>query len=172
MADETTPEVTDNSEGTPTPTPDPEQDAPRTEATDTRPPEEKEETAPVEPPKEETKPKTRRKTAAKPKADDDKEWSYEKPTPSITTRLQRGLGRHGYYYGPADGRFESKSVQGVQKALTNVGFEGVANGHIGEEQARLIQVFAKQFGNYTGAINKKIDENTWAGFAVGLERLK
>jgi len=199
MADETTTEVTEKSgeavEATVHSGP---ADAERTEATDTRPPEQKDEkAAPAEPTesdapattatKTESKPaaktehKAARKPAAKPatkpaektepKPRAAKEWSYVPPSPSLTTRIQRGLGRHGFYYGPADGRFETKSVQGVQRAIKLVGFEGSPSGHIGEEQAKLIQTFAKKHGSYTGPINKKIDENTWAGFAVALERL-
>jgi hypothetical protein len=200
MADETTTEVTEKSgeavEATVHSGP---ADAERTEATDTRPPEQKEEkAAPAEPTESAAPATTATKTekhtekkddskakraaarrtptpaaeepkAAKPRAA--KEWAYVPPSPSLCTRIQRGLGRHGFYYGPADGRFETKSVQGVQRAIKLVGFEGTPSGHIGEEQAKLIQTFAKKHGTYTGPINKKIDENTWAGFAVALERL-
>lgn len=98
------------------------------------------------------------------------EWSYEQPDPSIVTRIQRALGRHGYYYGPADGKFETKSIQGVQRAIVEVGYEGTPTGHIGEEQAKLVQKFAKRFGTYTGPINGKVNDQVWAGFAVALER--
>lgn len=169
-------------------TPGPDENEPRTPAPDTTPPgkdgETKDDEKPADKPAKsapkakhsapkaapaEKKEEPKKPAARKPHAQ--KEWTYQPPTPSLTTRIQRALGRHGFYYGPADGKFEEKSIQGVQRAIATVGYEGAVNGHIGEEQARLIQVFAKKEGNYTGPLNKKIDENTWAGFAVALERL-
>lgn len=176
MVDTTTPEVATNSEPVESPTPDPELAAQDTPATDTRPPEQKEEKAETPPAPEPEKPKrahTRKASAKKTETpDEDHDWEYTPPTAAITTRLQRALGRHGFYTGPADGDFEKKSIQGVQRAIALVGYEGAITGHIGEAQARLIQVFAKEKGTYTGPINKKIDANTWVGFVIGLERLK
>ncbi|BDZ66281.1 M23 family metallopeptidase [Agromyces mangrovi Wang et al. 2018] len=58
----------------------------------------------------------------------------------------------------------------IQRTIRGVGYTGPVDGRPGPETCRLVQVYARKFGDYTGAIDRKLGPNGWAGFAKGLER--
>lgn len=101
-----------------------------------------------------------------------KTWSFVLPSRATQVRIQRALGQRNRYSGPLDGSMETESLKGVQKTLAvSLGWKGTVDGKIDDAtQCELIQKYAQQFGSYTGPIDKKLGENSWVGFAVGLER--
>lgn len=114
------------------------------------------------------KPKPDPKPAPKPT----KDWSFKLPSKATQVRLQRALGKRNRYTGPLDGDMETKSLSGIQLTLQiAMGWKGKVDGKIDDaHQCELIQEYAKKFGDYVGPIDKKLGENTWKGFALGLER--
>lgn len=97
-------------------------------------------------------------------------YHYYDPTGEVARRIQAALKRRGRYAGPVDGIFGPATRRGIQITLRNVGYTGPIDGVIAGNGARLIQVYAQKFGSYRGPIDAKLGPNSWAGFALGLER--
>ena len=85
-------------------------------------------------------------------------------------RIQAALKKRGRYNGPVDGVPGVNTYKGVQLTIKNVGYTGPIDGVIEGNGCRLIQEYAKKFGSYTGPVDAKLGVNSWAGFALGLER--
>lgn len=118
-------------------------------------------------------PKEEATTAAVSSEDDSADEAFELtlPTQALQVRIQRALGRHGRYYGPANGVFDERALKGVQATLPAHSSES-ADGVITEKDAKAIQRYAKKHGSYAGPVNGQLDSNSWTGFALGLERSK
>jgi hypothetical protein len=130
---------------------------------------------PVKPtPKPDNKPTPKPDNKPTPKPEpkpDTKDWEFKLPSKATQVRIQRALGRRGRYTGPLDGKMQTESLKGVQKTLAvGVGYEGPIDGKIEELGCELIQKYAKKFGSYSGPVDKKLGEQSWIGFALGLER--
>ncbi len=97
-------------------------------------------------------------------------WALNLPNASVQARVQAGLKLKGRYTGPVDGALGTNGFKGIQLTLRNVGYTGPIDGVIEGEGCRLIQVYAQRFGGYTGPIDRVLGPNSWAGFALGLER--
>ncbi len=97
-------------------------------------------------------------------------WSLNLPDASTQARVRAGLEAKGRYFGPVDGALGLNGFKGIQTTLRNVGYTGPIDGLIEGEGCRLIQVYATRFGGYTGPIDGVLGPNSWAGFALGLER--
>lgn len=100
-------------------------------------------------------------------------WHWELPTHMVQSRIQRALKRFRHpirYSGSIDGRFGTLSIKGIQISIGNVGYRGAVDGVPGPLTCHFIQVYAQQFGSYKGPIDSILGPNSWAGFALGLER--
>lgn len=95
---------------------------------------------------------------------------YKLPSHTTQARVQRALTDMHRYSGPADGVFGTKTNEGVQLTIRKVGYTGPIDGHVGAVGCRLIQEYAKKFGSYKGPVDGVLGENSWIGFALGLER--
>ena len=99
-------------------------------------------------------------------------WAAHLPNNAGQRRVQAGLAgrRPSRYTGPVDGVFGINTWKGVQKSLVGVGYTGPIDGIPGANTCRLVQVYAQRFGDYTGPVDSILGPNSWAGFALGLER--
>lgn len=85
-------------------------------------------------------------------------------------RIQAALTARGRYNGPVDGDPGANTFKGVQTTIQNVGYDGPIDGVIEGNGCHFIQVYAQKFGDYAGPIDSILGPNSWAGFALGLER--
>jgi hypothetical protein len=92
------------------------------------------------------------------------------PSSAVQARIQAALKARGRYTGPVDGVFGPNSIKGVQLTIRNVGYTGPVDGVLGPVGSRYIQTYAQRFGSYTGPVDGVLGPNSWAGFALGLER--
>lgn len=101
------------------------------------------------------------------------------PVGSMMARVQRALKARGRYSGPADGVGGPMTARGIQTTLNHSRQNGVrrdqfvqtdVDGILGRNNAYGIQYYAQKHGDYTGPIDGDPRENSWASFALGLER--
>ncbi|MDJ0338275.1 N-acetylmuramoyl-L-alanine amidase [Cryobacterium sp. PH31-O1] len=99
-------------------------------------------------------------------------WAFNLPDAASQLRVQRALaGRNpSRYTGPQDGALGPNGFRGIQITIRGVGYSGPVDGVIGAVGCRLIQVYAAKFGDYRGPVDSILGPNSWAGFALGLER--
>lgn len=97
-------------------------------------------------------------------------WAFNKPSAAVQKRVQAALKKRGRYSGPVDGVWGVNSIKGVQTTIRNVGYKGPIDGIPGERTCHFVQVYAQRFGDYKGPVDSILGPNTWAGFALGLER--
>lgn len=104
------------------------------------------------------------------------DWEFWVPGTALAARVQAalsGMGRYNYDDGtarPADGLWGDWTVKGIQQTCAKVGYEGKLDGDAGEGTTHYVQVYAEKWGDYTGGVDDFLGENSWAGFALGLER--
>lgn len=98
------------------------------------------------------------------------DWAWNPPDAETQARIQRALTARGRYAGPADGVWGPNTVMGIQTTCQNVGYDGPIDGEPGPNTARHVQIYAQRFGDYGGPIDQILGPNSWAGFALGLER--
>ncbi|HLP97644.1 MAG TPA: peptidoglycan DD-metalloendopeptidase family protein [Sideroxyarcus sp.] len=96
-------------------------------------------------------------------------WNFN-PGAADWRRIQRALKARGRYSGAVDGIPGPNTYKGVQMSLRGVGYTGAIDGIPGPATCRFVQEYAKRFGGYTGPIDSQLGPNSWAGFALGLER--
>lgn len=108
---------------------------------------------------------------AEPDPEPEDDYEIQLPTQALQVRIQRALGRHGRYYGPANGRFDDRTLKGIQASLPAYSND-TATGNLDEKDAKAIQRFAKRHGGYAGPVNGDLDANSWTGFALALESTK
>lgn len=106
-----------------------------------------------------------------------KDWSYVEPTSlAMRKRIQKGLAARGRYNLPSgaarpiDGDWAERTRMGVQLTIQGVGYRGLVDGKIEREGCFFVQTYAEKFGDYDGPIDRKLGDQTWLGFALGLER--
>lgn len=98
-------------------------------------------------------------------------WAFNLPSSGTQARVQRALKNRARYSGPADGVFGTESIKGVQKTISQAGlYSGPIDGVAGAATCLGVQEYAAKFGSYTGPKDKILGENSWKGFALGLER--
>lgn len=97
-------------------------------------------------------------------------WQFVVPSPALTVRIQRALGKRGRYHGPANGKFNADTAKGVQLTIESVGYSGAVDGDIQAEGCKYIQVYAQKYGSYHGPQDHKLGTYSWTGLALGLER--
>lgn len=97
---------------------------------------------------------------------------YVEPSAATRTRIQRALGKRKRYSGPANGKWNDDTRKGIQQTLkVGTSFSGKIDGNLDTALiCQRIQEYAKQYGSYIGPVDKKLGENSWIGFAIGLER--
>lgn len=124
--------------------------------------------APKPAPKPTPAPSTSGSTVVKNRSGDG--WKFIVPSPAVTVRIQRALGRRGRYKGPANGKFTVDTAKGVQLTIENVGYSGAVDGDIRQQGCHYIQVYAQKYGSYAGPVDEELGQYSWLGFALGLER--
>ena len=93
------------------------------------------------------------------------------PVGELMRRVQRALTNKGRYNGPIDGHGGANTAKGIQLTLKNgANYNGPIDGKLGPVAGKLIQEYAKKWGDYNGPIDGDPRENSWANFALGLER--
>lgn len=97
-------------------------------------------------------------------------WAFNPPDPGTQARIQRALKARGRYSGPVDGVWGPNTIKGIQKTAANVGYSGAIDGVPGPSTCHYVQVYAQRYGSYLGPIDSVLGPNSWAGFALGLER--
>lgn len=97
-------------------------------------------------------------------------WAFNTPSSSMQERIQKALTARGRYSGPVDGKWGPATKKGIQTTCANVGYDGPVDGVPGERTCHYVQVYAKKFGDYSGPVDSRLGPNSWAGFALGLER--
>lgn len=97
-------------------------------------------------------------------------WSFNKPNFATQLRIQKALKNRGRYSGPLDGVWGPNTIKGIQTTIRNVGYSGSIDGVPGPSTCYYVQDYAAKFGDYSGPIDKVLGPNSWAGFALGLER--
>ncbi|MGL5860143.1 MAG: cutinase family protein [Phycicoccus sp.] len=95
---------------------------------------------------------------------------FNRPDAATQQRIQTALKARGRYAGPEDGVWGVNSIKGIQTTVKNVGYTGPVDGIPGSNTCRYVQVYAKKFGSYLGPVDGILGPNSWAGFALGLER--
>jgi hypothetical protein len=110
------------------------------------------------------------KPAPKPKPTSD--HLYVEPSAATRSRIQRALGKRKRYNGPADGKWGDATRKGIQLTLkAGTSYSGKIDGNLDTALiCQKVQEYAKEFGSYVGPVDKKLGENSWIGFAIGLER--
>lgn len=100
-------------------------------------------------------------------------WVYWEPSGELAKRLQRamiGKGRLPSWY-KVDGVLGDLFRRAVQTTLNVSGrFVGTVDGDIQGGGCLGIQLYARDFGDYTGPLDSEPREMSWTGFALGLER--
>lgn len=97
-------------------------------------------------------------------------WAWNAPDASMQKRIQVDLAHRDRYSGPQDGAWGVNSIKGIQLTCANVGYQGLIDGVPGPNTCYYVQVYAKRFGSYQGPTDSVLGPNSWAGFALGLER--
>ncbi|MFD5864348.1 hypothetical protein ACFWGP_05315 [Agromyces sp. NPDC127015] len=97
-------------------------------------------------------------------------WSWMVPSAAVQKRVQAAAKKRNRYFGLVDGKWGKESIKAIQRTIARVGYAGLIDGIPGPMTCYYVQVYAKRFGSYTGPIDKKLGPNSWAGFALGLER--
>lgn len=97
-------------------------------------------------------------------------WEFGVPTAALQKRVQRALKARKRYTGPADGKWGIESIKGIQRTIQNVGYAGKVDGIAGPLTCYYVQGYARKFGGYTGPVDRLLGPNSWARFALGLER--
>lgn len=98
-------------------------------------------------------------------------WNFWIPDAAMQARIQRALAARGRYAGPCDGDWGVESVRGIQRTIAQAGFySGPIDGIAGAATCAGVQRYAAKFGDYQGPIDSALGINSWAGFALGLER--
>lgn len=99
------------------------------------------------------------------------DWSWWEPSGELAKRVQRALKARGRYDGPVDGVFGPNTRKGVQISLAQSGLHaGDRDGTMERDEAYGLQEYARRFGSYTGPKDGHPREQSWKGFALGLER--
>lgn len=97
-------------------------------------------------------------------------WAWNAPSATTQKRIQVDLAARGRYSGAQDGVWGVNSIKGIQTTCANVGYTGPIDGQPGPSTCHYVQVYARKFGSYTGPVDSVLGPNSWAGFALGLER--
>ncbi|MGL5850490.1 MAG: twin-arginine translocation signal domain-containing protein [Phycicoccus sp.] len=97
-------------------------------------------------------------------------WAFNEPDAAMQKRIQTALKKRGRYGGLEDGDWGVESIKGIQTTIKNVGYEGDVDGEPGPNTCHYVQVYAERFGDYEGPIDSVLGPNSWANFALGLER--
>lgn len=102
------------------------------------------------------------------------------PVGPLMKRIQRALKNRGRYNGLVDGIPGELTAKGIQTTLNISGTfggikmgpkaKGKVDGKLGSGAAWGVQEYARAFGDYKGAQDGDPRVNSWAGFALGLER--
>lgn len=98
------------------------------------------------------------------------DWEWWQPDAAMQARIQQALKNRGRYSGPVDGAWGPNTIKGIQTTIRNVGYTGPIDGVPGRNTCYYVQVYAQRFGSYQGPLDSKLGPNSWAGFALGLER--
>lgn len=98
------------------------------------------------------------------------DWQWTVPDTAMQARIQRALKARGRYNGPVDGSWGANTIKGIQTTIKNVGYTGPADGVPGKNTCYYVQVYGQRFGSYAGPVDAKLGPNSWAAFALGLER--
>ncbi|MBC7589672.1 MAG: N-acetylmuramoyl-L-alanine amidase, partial [Salinibacterium sp.] len=99
-----------------------------------------------------------------------KDWEFWVPNKALQLRIQQALAARGRYAGLKDGDWGKLSIMGIQLTIRNVGYTGEIDGIPGPMTCFYVQVYAKRFGDYPLAPDQLLGPNSWANFALGLER--
>lgn len=87
------------------------------------------------------------------------------PSDATHNRLQRALGRVGFYDGPLTLQLTEDFVEGIQSHLKHEGaYGGSINGTYDDATAKALQRYLRDIGKYSGAINGTITENIWLDY--------
>lgn len=102
-------------------------------------------------------------------------WDYSGgiavPRGPLMARIQAALKRRGRYGGDVDGVAGPLTLKGVQQTVKmGGGYTGYVDGVLGPLSGHAIQEYARRHGDYTGWIDGDPREQSWMGFALGLER--
>lgn len=100
------------------------------------------------------------------------------PVGPLMARIQRALQRRNRYAGRVDGVGGPLTARGIQETLNISECNGVGrafvrtpvDGRLGRNNAYGVQWYARKHGDYRGPIDGDPREQSWAGFALGLER--
>lgn len=93
------------------------------------------------------------------------------PRGALMSRIQSALKARGRYNGPVDGVGGTNTAKGIQLTIANGGgYTGPIDGALGRQSALAVQRYATRWGDYTGPIDGDPLTNSWANFALGLER--
>lgn len=93
------------------------------------------------------------------------------PRGALMIRIQSALKARGRYNGPVDGVGGTNTAKGIQLSIANGGgYSGPIDGALGRESALAVQRYAARWGDYSGPIDGDPLTNSWANFALGLER--
>ena len=98
---------------------------------------------------------------------------YWEPVGALAQRIGAALEARGRVEQPFDndGDPGANWRKGVQRTLINAGFwSGEPDGKLGIDNLNGVQEYAKKFGDYDYKIDGDPQVNSWAGFALGLER--
>lgn len=99
------------------------------------------------------------------------DWSWWEPRGALAKRVQRALRNRGRYSGRIDGEFGPMTRRGVQISLAQSSIHaGDIDGTIERDEAFGVQEYAARFGDYRGPKDGAPREQSWVGFALGLER--
>lgn len=98
-------------------------------------------------------------------------WSWWEPRGALALRIQKALRARGRYAGKLDGVFGPLTRRGIQISLAQSGLHaGDIDGTIERDEAYGVQEYAARFGDYRGPKDGAPREQSWKGFALGLER--
>jgi hypothetical protein len=98
------------------------------------------------------------------------DFEFWVPDAALQARIQTALKARGRYDGPEDGEWGANSVKGIQTTVANVKYSGPIDGDAGRQTAYFVQVYGQRFGDYSGPLDAFVGPNSWAAFALGLER--
>lgn len=99
--------------------------------------------------------------------------TYYEPVGSLAQRIGAQLiARHRTPVAlDNDGDPGSNWRKGVQNTIkVGVGYTGPSDGALGHVSLTDVQAYAKRYGSYTGPLDGDPREQSWSGFALGLER--
>lgn len=99
--------------------------------------------------------------------------TYYEPIGALAKRIGAALEARGRVEQPFDNDCDPGRNwrSGVQRTLANAGlYSGDIDGRLGPNNIRQVQEYAAKFGDYRYKIDGDPRVNSWAGFALGLER--